>query len=231
LTLPARNSQCDALSASSPAKIELMRSPVWSRFRCIAAFLAVALCIGGCQRFHHTDTQPLSQSGFWSDTIQKLRDLNVGDSEVAELIKLRNAGFSDDNCVEFVRLARARQQMFTSADTAAGLMRSGLIETTVMELARLNQMETWASDAQTIRLAGYTDRVVLAVAHRRAEHQPVASAASLVELKNTDVTEQQVLDMISRGLTDEQVGQRLAAHKQAEMPKVVYVRRAPRKKH
>jgi hypothetical protein len=195
------------------------------------AILAAALCIGGCQRFHHTDTQPLSKSGFWSDTIQKLRDMNVGDSEVTELIKLRDAGYSDDDCVEFVRLARAQKQMFTSGDRAAGLLRSGLAEPTVMELARLNMMDSWAGDAQTIRLAGFSDKVVLAVAHRRADHEPVASAASLVELKNTDVTEQQVLDMISRGLTDEQVGQKVAAHKQTEMPKVVYVHRAPRKKH
>jgi hypothetical protein len=208
----------------------VMRPPSLRRFPYLAAILAVALCIGGCQRFHHTDTQPLLQSGFWSDTIQKLRDLNVGDSEVAELIKLRNAGFSDDSCVEFVQLARAQKQMFTGGDRAAGLLHAGLAEPTVMELGRLNQIDTWAPEAQSIRLAGYSDKVVLAVAHRRADHQPVASATSLVELKNTDVTEQQVLDMISRGLTDEQVGQKLAAHKQAEMPKVVYVRRTPRKK-
>jgi hypothetical protein len=207
-----------------------MRPPSWHRSFCVAAVVAAALFIGGCQRFHHTDTQPLSKSGFWSDTIQKLRDMNVGDSEVTELIKLRDAGFSDDDCVEFVQLARAQKQMFTSGDKAAGLLHSGLSESTVMELARLNQVEGWAGEAQSIRLAGYSDRVVLAVAHRRADHQPVASAASLVELKNTDVTEQQVLDMISRGLTDEQVGQKLAAHKQTEMPKVVYVRRSPRKK-
>ncbi len=208
-----------------------MSSHCWRRSICLAAILAAALCFGGCQKFHHTDTQPLYQSGFWSDTIQKLRDMNVSDSEVADLIKVRNAGYSDEDCIEFVRLARGRQQMFTSGDTVAGLLHSGLAEPTVMELARLNQIETWALEAQSIRLAGYSDRVVLAVARRRAEHQPVASATSLVELKNTDVTEQQVLDMISRGLTDEQVGQKVAAHKQAEMPKIVYVHRAPRKKH
>ncbi len=196
----------------------------------IAAIVAAALCPAGCQKFHHTDTQALYQVGFWSDTVQKLRDLNVSDSEVTELVKLRNAGYSEEACLEFVQLARAQKQMFTGGDTAAGLLRSGLAEPTVMELARLNLIDTWAADAQTIRLAGYSDRVVLAVAHRRVDHEPVASAASLVELKNTEVTEQQVLDMISRGLTDEQVGQKVAAHNQMEMPKVVYVRRPPHKK-
>jgi alkylhydroperoxidase family enzyme len=217
---------------SGAAKIVDMRLTGWRRPLCLSAILAAALCFGGCQRFHHADTQPLSQSGFWSDTIQKLRDLNVSDSEVADLIKLRNAGVSDDDCVEFVKLARGRQQMFTSADKVAGLLNSGLSETTVMELARLNQIETWALEAQSIRLAGYSDRVVLAAAHRRAEHQPMASAPSLVELKNTGVSEQQVLEMISRGLTDEQVGQMLAAHKQTEMP-TPFVHRAPahKKKH
>jgi len=185
-----------------------MRPSSWHRPLYLAAILVAGLCSGGCQKFHHTDTQPLYQVGFWSETIQKLRDLNVSDSEVAELVKVRNAGFSDDSCVEFVKLARDQKQMFNSGDRAAGLLNSGLAEPTVMELARLNLMDTWAGDAQTIRLAGYSDKVVLAVARRRADHQPVASAASLVELKNTDVTEQQVLDMISRGLTDEQVGKR-----------------------
>jgi hypothetical protein len=174
--------------------------------------------------------QPLYNSGFWSDTIQKLRDMNVSDSEVSDLISLRNAGFSDESCIEFVSIARAHQQMFTSGDKAAGLLRSGLAEPTVMELARLNLIENWGGEAQSIRLAGYSDKVVLATARRHAQHLPVASAASLVELKNTGVTEQQVIDMISRGLTDEQVGQKVAANKASERPKVVYVRRAPRKK-
>jgi hypothetical protein len=210
----------------------VMRSPGWYRSLYFAATIVIALCIGGCQKFHHADTQPLAQSGFWSDTIQKLRDLNVSESEVGDLIKLREAGLSDDDCVEFVKLARSRQQMFTDGDRVAGLMNSGLAEPTVMELARLNQIESWALEAQSIRLAGFSDRVVLAVAHRRADHQPVASAVSLVELKNTGVSEQQVLEMISRGLTDEQVGQMVAAHKQTEMP-TPFVHRPPakRKKH
>jgi alkylhydroperoxidase family enzyme len=209
-----------------------MRFTGWRLPLCLSAILAAALCFGGCQRFHHADTQPLTQSGFWSDTIQKLRDLNVSDSEVADLIKVREAGVSDDDCVEFVKLARDRKQMFTSGDTVANLLHSGLAEPTVMELARLNQIESWALEAQSIRLAGYSDRVVLATARRRADHQPMASAASLVELKNTGVVEQQVLEMISRGLTDEQVGQMVAAHKQAEMP-TPFVHRPPahKKKH
>jgi hypothetical protein len=207
-----------------------MYSSPWRRLFCLAAILAAALCIDGCQRFHHADTQPLYNSGFWSDTIDKLRGMNVSDSEVSDLLTLHNAGFSDESCIEFVRLARAHQQMFTSGEKAVGLLRSGLAEPTVMELARLNLIENWSGEAQSIRLAGYSDKVVLATARRRADHQPVASATSLVELKNTGVTEQQVIDMISRGLTDEQVGQKVAAHNAAEKPKVVYVRRTPRKK-
>jgi len=207
-----------------------MRFPLRSRSVYLASFLAVTLSLAACQRFRHADTQPLYQSGFWSDTIQKLRDMNVSDSEVGELIKLRQAGYSDDSCVEFVKLARGRQQMLTAGDTIAGLLRSGLAEPTVLELAKLNQLDAWAGEAQAIRLAGYSDQVVLAVARRRAQHLPVASGASLVELKNTGVTEQKVLELISRGLTDEQVGQMVAAQEHAEMPKG-FVRRAPRKKH
>jgi hypothetical protein len=77
---------------------------------------------------------------------------------------------------------------------------------------------TWVLEAQGIRLSGYSDNVVLAIAHRRAKRLPTVSATSLVELKNTGVTEPHALDLISRGLTDEQAGQMIASHQQAQKP-------------
>ena len=83
-------------------------------------------------------------------------------------------------------------------------------------------------EAQSIRLSGYSDNVVLAIAHRRAKRLPTVSATSLVELKNTGVTEPQALDLISRGLTDEQAGQMIASHQQAQKP-AGFVHRSGRK--
>jgi hypothetical protein len=184
----------------------------------LTIILSAAICFGGCQKFRKTDTQPLYQSGMWSDTIRQLKDLDISESEVNELIKLHDAGLSDDGCVKLMHLVRDRKEMFTSGDSVAGLLHAGVSEKTVMELAQMDLVGTWALEAQGIRLSGYSDNVVLAIAHRRAKRLPTVSATSLVELKNTGVTEPQALDLISRGLSDEQAGQMIASHQQKEKP-------------
>ena len=188
----------------------------------MAAVFVTALCVvftvAGCQKLRPTDTQPLYKSGMWSDTIRQLRDMNVTDSEIADLIKIHEAGFSDNGCVELMKLIRSRKQEFTSGEAVVGLLHAGIAEPVVMELANLDQIGPWALEAQGIRLGGFSDQVVLAVAHRRAERMPTVSAASLLELKNTAETEDQILKQVSGGLTDEQAGQIIAAHKQMQAP-------------
>jgi hypothetical protein len=189
----------------------------FSRFG-MTLIVAATISFSGCQKFHKADTQPLYQSGMWSDTIRQLKDLDISESEVNELIKLHEAGLSDDGCVKLMHYVRDRKQMFTNGDSVAGLLHAGVSEKTVMELAQLDLIGAWALEAQSIRLSGYSDNVVLAIAHRHAKGLPTVSATSLVELKNTGVTEPQALDLISRGLTDEQAGQMIASHQQAQKP-------------
>lgn len=184
----------------------------------LACVLAIVIGFGGCQKFHKVDTQPLYQSGMWSDTIRQLKDLDVSESEVGELIKLHDAGLSDDACVKIMHLVRDRKQMFTSGDSIAGLLHAGISEQTVLDLAQLDLIGTWALEAQGIRLSGYSDNVVVAVAHRRAKRLPTVTATSLVELKNTGVTDARVTEMIKNGLTDEQAGQMIASHQATQMP-------------
>jgi hypothetical protein len=192
-----------------------MRAP--SRIGAIV-LLTVTFCSSGCQKFHKVDTQPLYQSGMWSDTIRQLKDLDVSESEVSELIKLHEAGLSDDACVKIMHLVRDRKQMFTGGDSMAGLLHAGISEQTVLELAQLDLIGTWALEAQGIRLSGYSDNVVVAVAHRRAKRLPTVSATSLVELKNTGVTDARATEMVKNGLTDEQAGQMIASHQATQMP-------------
>lgn len=180
--------------------------------------LAWLLALGGCKRFRHTDTQPLYQSGLWSDTIQRLQNLSVTDGEVAELIKVHQAGLSDDGCVQLIKLARSRQKVFGEGDDIAGLLSSGISEPNVLELARLGQLGAWAVDAQGLKLAGYSDQIVMAVARRRAAGQATLSGSSLVELKNTGLSQPQILGLINKGLTDEQAGELVAMHQQTELP-------------
>lgn len=184
---------------------------------CLCAF--VALCgLAGCKKLQHADTQPLYQSGLWSDTIQQLRKLDVTDSEVSELITMHQAGLSDDGCVQLVQLARSRQKVFEDGDDIASLLRSGVSEPHVLELARMGQLGAWAVDVQGVKLAGYSDDIVMAVARRRASGLATVSGSSLVEIKNTGLSEKQILEFINKGLTDEQAGQLVAMHQQTEMP-------------
>jgi hypothetical protein len=184
----------------------------------IAAALVVMFCAGGCQKFHQADTQPLYKSGMWSDTIQQLRDMSVTDSEVAELTKVHEAGLSDNGVIELMKTLRSRKQVFANGDSVSGLLRAGVAESVVIELVHMDQIGPWATEAQGIRLGGYSDQVVLAVARRRTDRLPTVSAPSLLELKNTGTTEEKVLTLISGGLTDEQAGQIIAARKQAQQP-------------
>lgn len=196
----------------------------------MAGLLAVSLAGAGCQNFQHTDTQPLYRAGMWSDSIKQLRDLNVSDSEVTDLTKVHDAGLSDNGCVQLMRIVRDRKQMFTSGDAVAGLLKVGVSESTVIELAKLDQISPWTGESQGIRLAGFSDQVVLAVARRRSAHLPTISATSLVELKNIGIGEPRALEMISHGLTDEQAGQMIGAQEQAELPKG-FVRGGSHRKH
>jgi hypothetical protein len=188
------------------------------KIACWIALIAATICFGGCQKSNKADAKTLYQSGMWSDTVRQLKDLDISESEVGELIKLHDAGLSDDGCVKLMHYVRDRKQMFTSGDSVAGLLHAGVSEKTVMELAQLDLIGTWALEAQGIRLSGYSDNVVLAIAHRRAQRLPTVSATSLVELKNTGMTEPQALDLINRGLTDEQAGQMIASHNQSQKP-------------
>src|SRR5574337_1621961 len=150
----------------------------------IAALLLAALFPSGCKHLRQTDMRPLDQAGMWFRSVEELRRLRVTDAEVAELVKVRQAGVSDDACVELMRIARARQQPFSSGDSIAGLRRVGVEESTVLELARLDQLGLWVGEAQAVRLTGLSDRVLLAVARRRAAGRTALSGRAIAKLKN-----------------------------------------------
>jgi hypothetical protein len=192
--------------------------------------LLLIVALGGCRKAQKPEEDPLYQAGMWSDTIQELRGLQVSDSEVMEIVKAHEAGLSDEDCVAMVKLSRSRNKMFADGDAIAGLLHVGVSEPNVMALAKLNQLGVWAVDLEGIRLAGYSDKVVMAVAQRRAAGQATVSGTSLVELKNTGISEPQVLAQIDRGLSDEQAGQIIAEHQHAEMPHG-FVRKASSKHH
>ncbi len=209
------------LSCRSDARQDARRTGLAAPRRwTLAAWLGVAAALAavslpGCKQLHPLDTRPLDKAGMWYASIQELRELDVTDTEIAELAKAREAGVSDPACIELVRFARGHKQPFASGDAIVGLRRAGVSEATILELARLNQLGPWAGEAQAMRLAGLSEQTLLAVARRRAAGQPVFSGPLIAQLKNAGLSEAEIQELIERGTTDTQAQAMLAAHERA----------------
>jgi hypothetical protein len=169
----------------------------------IAATLVLAL-IAGCSNARHTDTTPLDQGGLYFKGVEQLRQLKISDAEVQQLVAARAAGLDDAGSIELVRIARARQQPLEAGDTVAGLLGAGFKQSSVLTLARLGQLESWAGEAQALRLSRLSDDVILAVATRRAAGQPVLSTAKIADLQNAGLSQKELIAEINRGATDAQ---------------------------
>ncbi|HYL09981.1 MAG TPA: hypothetical protein VEU31_04530 [Candidatus Acidoferrales bacterium] len=178
--------------------------------------LAVALlAVPGCKRLKSTNTQPLDQAGIWYEKVQELKGLEITDLEVAEIIRLKQAGISDAGCVELLSQARVQNRPFTDAASIGELARAGVAEPTILRLGQMKQLPGWAGEAVTIRLTGLSDRVILAVAQRRVAGKTVLSGPVIAKLKNVEMTEAQILDDINRGMPDAQAEQIIAAKRRA----------------
>jgi hypothetical protein len=160
--------------------------------------------MGGCQQHPLTDYRPLDQAGMWSSSVEQLKTLNTSDLEVAQLVRLKQAGISDDACVTLITGAHQRQHAFTSADSAANLARAGYTEPVILEIAKTDQLDIISGDAVMLRLVGLSDSAVDLILHRRLKGQRTMSSAEIGRLKNTGLTEKQILERINSGMTDAQ---------------------------
>jgi hypothetical protein len=162
------------------------------------------LLLAGCHSHPLTDYRPLDQAGMWSSDIEQLKGLNVDDLEVALVVKLKHAGIGDDTCVQLVSLAHTKQHLFNSADSANSLAGAGFTEPQILEIAQVDKLDSISIDAVTLKLIRLSDSTVQLILHRRLTGQPVMAAAQISRLKNTGLTERQILDRINSGMTDEQ---------------------------
>jgi hypothetical protein len=202
---------------SSPSKYAWEKRPVL-----IGILLLVVLLFSGCQSKQQPDTQQADQTAMWLDQVPELKSLNVSNAEVAELAKGHEVGLSDPSCVALIKLARSRKIPFADGQSIADLLSTGSSEQTVLELARLNQLGIWAGQARALRLAGFSDKIVMAVAQRRAQGLSTMSGEKLAELKNTGASEVAILDMIQKGFTDKDASAYLAQRERASGHGFVY---------
>ncbi|HXN23660.1 MAG TPA: hypothetical protein VOA41_13050 [Candidatus Dormibacteraeota bacterium] len=178
----------------------------------------IAFGTAGCAGFRSADVRPLDQSGMWYEKIEELKALKVSDAEVAELTKLKQGGLTDSTCMELISLARVQKQPFSDADAILQLHRAGVTEPHILDLARLKQIPSWTGEAVTLRLTGLSDEVVLAVARRRASNLPVLSGPVIARLKNAQVTQSQILQYITGGMTDQQAERDITVRQYALAP-------------
>lgn len=158
----------------------------------------------GCEQHPLTDYRPLDQAGMFSSKVEELKKLNASDMEVAQLVKLKQGGISDDSCVTLVTEAHLRHHLFTSSDSAVNLVHSGYSETVMLEMAKTDQLDVVSGDAIMLRLIGLSNSAVDQILHRRLRGQPTMSGAEIGRLKNTGLTEKQILERINGGMTDAQ---------------------------
>ena len=181
----------------------------------VIPFAALLLWIFGCDSHPFTDYRALDQAGMWSSNVEQLKALHVSDTEVAQLTKLKQAGVSDDTCVAVVSDAHNHKHPFASADAALGLVRAGYGEPVILEITKVDQLDSLSTDLVMLRLVGLSDSAVDLILHRRLRGQRTLSSAEIGRLKNTGLTEKQILERINQGMTDAEADKE-AARREAE---------------
>src|ERR1700682_377340 len=113
------------------------------------------LFVVGCHQHPLTDYRPLDRAGMWSSGLEELKALNASDSEVAQLVKVKQARLSDDACVALVAAAHERKHPFSSGDSTANLAGAGYSEAQILDIARADQLDAISGDAVALRLIGF----------------------------------------------------------------------------
>lgn len=169
------------------------------------SLLAVsALWLSGCQKHAQTDYTALDQSGMWSSSLDEVKALKPSDMEITQLTKLKHAGASDDLCMALLKAARAHHHEFSDGDAAMDLSRAGYSDAQILEMAQSDQIEILSGEAVTLKLIGLSNPTVQEIIHRRIQGLPTLTSEQIGRLKNTAMSEKQILGVVDEGLSDPQ---------------------------
>ncbi len=159
---------------------------------------------GGCQKKPDVDYSGLDNAGMWSSSLDELKKLHASDAEISQLTKLKQAGASDDLCLSLLKAARAHHHDFSSAESAMELSRAGYTDAEILEMAQTDRIDILAGEAITLKLIGLTNPTVQTVMHRRMQGLPTPTSAQIGRLKNTGMSEKQILEFVNQGYSDQQ---------------------------
>jgi hypothetical protein len=163
-----------------------------------------ALLACGCNRHSQPERPTLESTGMWSSSIDLLKKDNLKDAEIDQLIRLKHAGASDQLCVDLVKAAHDHHHDFSSADSAVELSSAGYVDAQILEMAQSDRIEILSGEAVSLKLIGLTPPTVQAIIHRRVEGLPTLTSEQIGRLKNTAMSEKQILVLTEQGLTDAQ---------------------------
>ena len=182
----------------------------------LAFVMASTLALSsGCGHNVLADYRPLVNAGMSSASIEQLKKLDTSDNEMLQLVSAKQAGITDYTCVTLVSNAHQHQHPFTSADAVTSLAGAGFGEPQILQIARLDKLDTISGDAVTFRLIGLSDSTVQILLQRHLQNQPTLSSAEIARLKNTGLTENDILQRIERGMDDNQAEKEIRARETA----------------
>jgi hypothetical protein len=177
--------------------------------------LASIALVSSCRTAPKADTDQSDQMAMWLDSVPQLKTLNVSNAEIGELAKAHEAGLTDPSTVVLIQLARNRKLPFTDGQSIADLLNAGMSEQSVLTLARLDELGVWAGESRAMRLAGLSDKIILAVAQRRSKGLPVLSGGKLGELKNAGASDEAILEMVQNGVSEQAASNYIAQRNRA----------------
>jgi len=160
--------------------------------------------LAGCKSHPFTDYRPLDKAGMWSSGMEDLKKLNASDAEVAQLVSLKQAGVSDEMCVALVEAAHAHQHPFASGAAASRLNAAGYSDEQILRIARKDQLDALSGDAVMLRLIGLSEPTLHMILERRMQGLTTLSSAQIGRLKNTGLSEKEIVARIQSGMSDAQ---------------------------
>lgn len=171
--------------------------------------------LAGCKSHPLTDYRPLDQAGMWSSSMEDLKKLDVDDAEIAQVVALKHAGVNDDMCVSLVQAAHDHHHPFASAAAASSLNGAGFNDEQILAIASKDQLDALSGDAVMLRLVGLSDPTVEWILQRRMKGLATISSAEIGRLKNTGLTEKEIIARIENGMTDSQADAEAFAREKA----------------
>src|ERR1700736_552981 len=205
MTLHGNLLSCRARVRTVPTKLSLL-----------AVVMACTLVLSnGCGHHVLTDYRPLANAGMSSTSIEQLKTLDTSDAETLQLVSAKRAGITDYTCVTLLSDAHKHHHLFANAEAVTSLAGAGFREPQILQIASVDKLDTLSGDAVTLRLIGLSDSTVQTVMQRRLQDQPTLSSAEIARLKNTGLTEAQILQRINRGMNDNEADREVLARETA----------------